>query len=244
MDQNRREISNQWQSTHTFSVIVFPYRLCNDYYKKKFFLAWILELWIWNSPDSISVLTIMKQWFWFLIWLLPTSRLSPTFVRPWVRNILVYLIETVKIWNKCPSVVLETADNISWTKLGIMSTHHAKHLEMTKCSMPWWLWNSLRWKETGAIHLTSILISFATIKPSILLCLQELGFVAGSYKTRSTLVADLNKTAITVYASFLYKAFSELAIQVFQVNIWALVSCSRSTSKLIKCNIPALSNVM
>ena len=59
-------------------------------------------------------------------------------------------------------------------------------------------------KETGAIHLTSIPIYFVAITPSVLLCLYALRFVVGSYKTGSTPIADLNKTAIAVYAAFLY----------------------------------------
>jgi len=48
-------------------------------------------------------------------------------------------------------------------------------------------------KESGAIHLTSIPIYFVATIPFVLLCLYVLPFVSGSYKTGSTLTADLSK---------------------------------------------------
>jgi len=71
-----------------------------------------------------------------------------------------------------------------------MSTHHANDRETTKCERSEWLWNSLWWKETRVIHLNSIPIYFVAI---ILLCLYALHFVADSYKTGSTPIADFNK---------------------------------------------------
>ena len=112
-----------------------------------------------------------------------------------------------------------------------MSTYNANGRE--EWMRKEWLRNSFRWKETGVTHFKN---SFQFILlPSVsfvLLCLFALRFVAGSYKTGLTPIADfkLNKSGYSCLCLVNRSCIAVIksAIGIFLVQVLFLFPCCRS----------------